>query len=111
MKRLLDTAAPWLVPVAILVLWQIGAESGVISHRLLPAPSDVAIAFWTMARSGELWRDMGVSTARALSGFAIGGSIGFVLGVLNGSSPTAARLLEPRGKRTYRTPGTGGRHG
>ena len=38
MKRLLDTAAPWLVPVAILVLWQIGAESGIISHRLLPAP-------------------------------------------------------------------------
>ena len=94
MKRFLDTAAPWLVPVAILVLWQIGAESGIISHRLLPAPSDVAIAFWTMAKSGELWRDMWVSTARALIGFAIGGSIGFVLGVLNGTSSTAARLLD-----------------
>ncbi|MEI9987900.1 MAG: aliphatic sulfonate ABC transporter permease SsuC [Aliidongia sp.] len=94
MKRILDTAAPWLVPVAILVLWQIGAESGLISHRLLPAPSDVAIAFWTMAKSGELWRDMWVSTARAFVGFAIGGSIGFVLGVLNGTSPTAARLLD-----------------
>ena len=94
MKRYLDRAAPWLVPVAILVLWQIGAESGFISHRLLPAPSDVGVAFWTMARSGELWRDMGVSTARALAGFAIGGSIGFVLGVLNGTSPVAARLLD-----------------
>jgi sulfonate transport system permease protein len=94
MKRLLDTAAPWLVPLAILVLWQIGAESGIISHRLLPAPSDVAIAFWTMAKSGELWRDMWVSTARAFAGFAIGGSIGFVLGVLNGTSPVAARLLD-----------------
>jgi sulfonate transport system permease protein len=94
MKRFLDTAAPWLVPVAILVLWQIGAESGIISHRLLPAPSDVAIAFWTMAKSGALWRDMWVSTARAFAGFAIGGSIGFVLGVLNGTSPVAARLLD-----------------
>src|ERR1700761_5485428 len=94
MKRFLDSAAPWLVPVVILALWQIGAESGFISHRLLPAPSDVAVAFWTMAKSGELWRDMWVSTARAFVGFAIGGSIGFVLGVLNGTSPVAARLLD-----------------
>ena len=98
MNRLLriagDRAMPWLLPVLILVLWQIGAESGVISHRLLPAPSDVAVAFWHMALTGELWRDMGVSTLRALAGFALGGSIGFVLGVLNGTSPTAARLLD-----------------
>ena len=40
-----------------------------ISQRFLPAPSDVAIAFWHLAGTGELWRDMGVSTARALAGF------------------------------------------
>jgi sulfonate transport system permease protein len=89
-----DRAVPWLLPVLILVLWQLGARAGVISQRLLPAPSDVALAFWHRAGTGELWRDMGVSTARALGGFAVGGSIGFVLGVLNGSSPTAARLLD-----------------
>jgi sulfonate transport system permease protein len=89
-----DRALPWLVPALLLAVWQIGARQGVISQRFLPAPSDVAIAFWHMVGTGELWRDMGVSTARALAGFAVGGSIGFVLGVLNGTSPVAARLLD-----------------
>jgi len=89
-----DRALPWLVPALLLALWQLGRHQGVISQRFLPAPSDVAIAFWHLAGTGELWRDMGVSTARALAGFAVGGSIGFVLGVLNGTSPVAARLLD-----------------
>ena len=89
-----DRALPWLVPALLLALWQLGRHQGVISQRFLPAPSDVAIAFWHLAGTGALWRDMGVSTARALAGFAVGGSIGFVLGVLNGTSPVAARLLD-----------------
>jgi sulfonate transport system permease protein len=89
-----DRALPWLVPVLVIAAWQLGASHGVISSRFLPAPSDVALAFWHLAGTGELWRDMAVSTVRALTGFALGGSIGFVLGVLNGTSPLAARLLD-----------------
>jgi sulfonate transport system permease protein len=82
------------VPALILAFWQIGASSGLIGTRVLPAPSDVGLAFWHLAGTGELWQDMGISTARAFGGFVIGGSIGFVLGVLNGSSKTAALLLD-----------------
>ena len=35
-----------------------------------------------------------VSTGRAALGFAVGGGIGFALGILNGSSALAARLLD-----------------
>ena len=77
MKRIL----PWLVPIAILSAWQVGSTLGVIQANVLPAPSAVAEAFWRVARSGELWTNIEVSAWRALVGFAIGGGIGFALGM------------------------------
>jgi sulfonate transport system permease protein len=50
----------------------------------LPAPSDVAIAFWQTLRDGSLLANAAISTERALTGLLIGGGIGFVLGVLAG---------------------------
>lgn len=76
----------WALPVAIVVLWELLARAGVISVTVLPAPSAVAVAFWKLLVSGELVRNIGVSAWRALAGFAIGGSIGFALGLANGLS-------------------------
>ncbi len=75
---------PWLVPVLVLLAWQAGSQFGLIQANVLPAPSAVAQAGWHLARSGELWTNIEVSAARALLGFAIGGGIGFVLGMTNG---------------------------
>ena len=61
---------------------------------MLPAPSAVAEAFWRLTLSGELIRNIGVSTLRALSGFAIGGSIGFALGLANGLSTLSRGLTD-----------------
>ena len=85
---------PWLLPVLLLVAWQGAASAGWIATRVLPAPLDVTAAAWKLVRTGELWQDILVSTTRAALGFAIGGGIGFALGILNGSSATAARLLD-----------------
>jgi sulfonate transport system permease protein len=85
---------PWLVPAALLAAWEIGAATGAISPQILPGPADVVSGFWSVSQTGELWNDLGVSTARALGGLAIGGSIGFALGILNGMSPLTARLLD-----------------
>jgi sulfonate transport system permease protein len=90
MKRIL----PWLVPIAILLVWQAGSQFGYIQANVLPAPSAVAEAFWRVARSGELWTNIEVSAARALLGFAIGGGIGFVLGMLNGLSSLSETLTD-----------------
>ena len=92
--RLAAAIVPWVVPVTLIALWQAGSSLGLISHRVLPAPSDVVLAFWRVARSGELLQDMAVSFGRAAAGGIIGGAIGFVLGILNGTSPVAARLLD-----------------
>ena len=76
--------APWLVPLAILVTWEIAAKSGALSTRVLPEPLAVVRAAWSLIESGEMWQDVRVSTWRALSGFAIGGGIGLVLGLVTG---------------------------
>ena len=76
---------PWLVPVGLIALWQVAASLGWLSTRVLPAPSDVVKAAWTLAESGELWVHVKVSAGRALSGLAIGGGLGLALGLLTGS--------------------------
>ena len=87
-------ALPWLVPAALLVLWQIAAQAGWLSQRILPAPSDVLKAAWQLSASGELWQHLRISAVRALSGFAIGGGIGLGLGLLVGLSRRAELLLD-----------------
>lgn len=90
MKRVL----PWIIPVLILLFWQWGASWGWISARTLPAPFDVLKAFIRLVKSGELMDHMQVSFERASIGFAIGGGIGFLLGLVNGMFPVASRLLD-----------------
>lgn len=85
---------PWVVPLLLLVLWHVSAVNGWLSTRVLPAPLDVLAAAWTLASSGELWTHVQVSAGRALSGLAVGGGLGLVLGLLTGSFRTAETLLD-----------------
>jgi sulfonate transport system permease protein len=85
---------PWIVPLLLIALWQWSSASGWLSNRVLPAPTDVAKAFWTLAASGELWVHVKVSAARALIGLAIGGGLGLLLGLLTGSVRVAETLLD-----------------
>ena len=93
-RRVLDTLLPWVLPILLIVGWEIGARTGVISSRILPAPSAVALAFWVTLRNGELVHHTLISTQRAFYGLLIGGGIGFVLGVVNGALPLAEKLTD-----------------
>ena len=84
----------WLLPLAILAGWEAASRAGLIAPNVLPAPSAVAAAFWTSLSSGQLIVNVAVSAARALTGFAIGGSIGFALGLANGLSPLSRGLTD-----------------
>jgi len=85
---------PWLVPVALVVLWQAAASLGWLSSRVLPAPVDVVRAAWALAASGELWTHVQVSAGRALTGLAVGGGLGLALGLLTGSARWAEALFD-----------------
>jgi sulfonate transport system permease protein len=85
---------PWLVPVGLIVAWQIASSLGWLSTRVLPAPVDVIKAAWSLAASGELWTHVKVSAGRALGGLAIGGGLGLALGLLTGSVRFFETLLD-----------------
>jgi len=89
-KRLI----PWLVPVGLIVVWQIASSLGWLSTRVLPAPLDVVKAAWALTVSGELWTHVKVSAGRALAGLAIGGGAGLALGLLTGSVKFFETLLD-----------------
>ncbi|GJE42407.1 ABC transporter permease subunit [Methylobacterium soli] len=90
LRRLL----PWLLPVSVLLGWQISASFGVVSTRFMPAPLDVARAGWRAAETGELWTNLWVSFLRALTGFLIGGGIGLAFGLSNGLSRLSESLTD-----------------
>ena len=76
--------APWALPVALLTAWQLAVVSGLLSTRILPAPSAVISAGWELLRSGEIWTHLAISGWRAGIGFAIGGGLGLLLGFITG---------------------------
>src|SRR3546814_12048430 len=61
-------ALPWLVPVLAVMVWQVSAQVGWLSSRVLPAPWAVARAGWDLAVSGELWEHLRLSALRDLWG-------------------------------------------
>ncbi|MBN3963418.1 aliphatic sulfonate ABC transporter permease SsuC [Nostoc sp. NMS8] len=85
---------PWIVPITILVLWELASRTGLLSTRILPAPSGVIATAIKLGSTGELFQNIGISAGRAISGFIVGGSIGFGLGLLNGFSRVAEKFLD-----------------
>ena len=93
-SSLFERVLPWLLPLFILVAWQTASQSGWLSTRVLPEPLAVVKAFYTLSASGEMWQHVAKSTGRALSGFALGGSLALLLGLLTGSLRWAETLLD-----------------
>jgi sulfonate transport system permease protein len=92
--RLLRLAGTWVVPIALLLIWELAARAGWIRVRVLPAPSSILVALSTTIRDGTLISNVAISTQRALGGLAIGGSLGLLLGVATGAFRTAETLFD-----------------
>lgn len=85
---------PWLLPLTLVLLWELSARVGWLSSRVLPEPWAVITAAAQLARSGELWQHLGVSTLRAFTWLAIGGGLALLLGLLTGTQRWAETLLD-----------------
>lgn len=92
-----------IVPVGIIILWQLACSAGMVSPLKLPSPWAVAERWWeylmpveTYAKhggswlawilSGELVHDTYGSMYRVVVGFLIGGGLALPLGVAMGAS-------------------------
>ncbi len=84
-----------LLPLLLLIVWQLLASTGTLPANWLPAPSAIAVTLLELLRGGELARHIAYTLARVLAGFLIGSLAATVLGGITGSSPTIRRLLDP----------------
>jgi sulfonate transport system permease protein len=84
-----------LLPVIVVVAWQLLSASEIISSRLFPTPLFILQTFIEMLQSGELLHHLRISVVRASLGFVIGGGSGLLIGLLVGMSTKAEHYLNP----------------
>jgi sulfonate transport system permease protein len=84
-----------IVPLALVVLWQIATASGLAPESMLPPPARVIRALAAMAQSGEMAQAVGITAWRLAWGFLLGAAAGTLVGGLCGASALARGLLDP----------------
>lgn len=83
-----------LSPLVLLLLWELAARTGLLPPRIIAAPSAIGGTLWGMISSGELLGHLLVSLQRAMTGLAIGVSIGTVLALVAGLSRTGELAVD-----------------
>jgi len=78
----------------IVAVWQGFYHLGYLNPVLLPAPSQIALTFWDLIKTGALPRHIGISILRVLEGFGIAAILGLVLGTAIGLSRTLDRWTD-----------------
>jgi len=86
---------PFLLPIALLTLWAVGAAQGWISEQVLPPPQFVWETLRDLATSGDLWMHAQASLQRVVVGFIVGSALGLALGTAMGLSKKAEAYLLP----------------
>ena len=81
-------------PLVIVLLWQAASMSGLVSPRVLAAPTAIVGTSWGLILSGELLTNMAVSLERVAVGLAIGVTAGAALAVASGLSRLGEDLVD-----------------
>lgn len=84
-----------LLPITILVLWQILSGTGAISQQMFSSPWLIVKQYFYLTSSGELPHHLRISVVRASIGFLFGASSGLLLGMLVGMYRPVEEVLNP----------------
>ncbi|MFE4467994.1 ABC transporter permease [Leifsonia sp. NPDC056824] len=84
-----------LIPVVLLLVWQLASTSGAFSSSQLPTPAMVVQAGVDLAQRGLLGLYIAISTQRVLIGFAFGAALGLLFGAIVGLSRLGDVLFSP----------------
>jgi NitT/TauT family transport system permease protein len=76
-------------------VWEIFPRLGLVDATFLPPLSDVLVAWWDLAVSGQLWSHTEASLVRSAAGFGLAILIAVPLGLLIGWYSRVANLLNP----------------
>ncbi|MFK8401535.1 ABC transporter permease [Pseudomonas sp. BGr12] len=86
---------PWLLPLALLAIWQAASALQWVDPAILASPASVAVALWQGLLDSSLTAALLASLQRTLAGLLLGGSLGFLLGLGLGLWRPAERVLGP----------------
>jgi NitT/TauT family transport system permease protein len=87
-----------------LALWELISRVLVANPLFLAAPTQIVAAIISLARTGELWRHLGVSSAEFALGYVIASVLGVFAGFATASSPIAKQAMSPWISGFYATP-------
>jgi NitT/TauT family transport system permease protein len=110
--KIFDRLQGFLVPIALLALWQFLSSQAIVNPQILPAPTAVVAKWWEYLLpteafdsthsgylawlfSGELLRDAYASLYRVVVGFFIGGMLALPLGLMMGANDRVYKLFNP----------------
>ncbi len=86
---------PLILPLLVLALWQAASIFHWASVQILPPPTDVFQTFLQLWGDGEIQTHVSVSLMRVIQGFAIGATIGILLGLLMGQFRVIDDMVHP----------------
>jgi NitT/TauT family transport system permease protein len=87
-----------------LLVWEIISRFLINNALFLAAPSQIAIAIYNLAVTGQLWQHVVVSAEEFALGYVIACIVGIALGVAMASSVTMKQALQPWVSGLYATP-------
>ncbi|PEZ81885.1 MULTISPECIES: ABC transporter permease [Bacillaceae] len=83
------------LPVVVLIAWQSLGSAGILPAQLFSSPLLIVTTFIDLVQSGEMGMHLQISLTRALLGFAFGGFLGLLLGVIVGMQKKSEEYLNP----------------
>ena len=81
--------------LVLLIAWELFARSGRVTPFMLPSFSAVAERIFTDAVGGDLWRNLGLTIYRAMTGFVIAAVGGVALGAAMSRYRTVRWFFDP----------------
>lgn len=85
----------WLLPLAIIIVWEGVARLELVSSYLLPAFSTVCSYLYASWLDGTLMHHLTASGVRVFTGFAVGALLGLGLGLVVGLNTMLESLIDP----------------
>lgn len=86
---------PALIAISCAAVWELFSRIGLIPAYFFPAPSVTFRTIFELSSDGRLASDTAITAARLIVGFATGGSVGLLLGLLMGYSRRIRRIVDP----------------
>lgn len=85
--------ASLIIPIVLIIIWQIAANNGKINIQLFPSPVKIWQAFVKSVENGKLQANILISLKRVLIGYIYGAVLGIVIGVILGLFKKTYRLF------------------